>query len=1076
MTVEFAALKSRFGYLVPLNKLPADRQSRLLAQAEVVELRKKDILFRQGDRDDFTCYVLEGELELFADDSLIKRVSGGEGASFQPLAQLQPRQMTAVAKTKATVLRLRRSLVEQLLSMDQAEDAAPALGVEVEEVEVEHGGDWLMTLLQSELFTRIPPSNIQGLLDTLEPITAAAGEEIVRQGDPGDYYYALRSGTCEVVRRGANKREIRLAELGPGDTFGEEALISGARRNATVRMTSDGELARLTKDDFSRLVKAPLLHVVDRAEAEALVKRGARWLDVRFEDEHRHNGLPDSLNIPLGVLRTRAAELDPAGRYIAYCDTGGRSSAAAFLLAERGFEVCYVEGGAVGEPLQAPATAEPPPPGPTIKVVAPPPDLSPPQPAQGVLEAAAHASAVGAEVARADLTIAQAQKLMAEAQAMKADAERFVADKLERERARLAEEFAELARKQAEAEGLRDALAAREQAAQVGTARLLAELTAREEAARTSLAREQAEAAAREQVRLAELERRQAEAAAREQAARAELAHHEAEVAAREQARLAELERRQAEVDARAEALQSELARQQAEITAREKAVRTELETRLAQAAAQEQTLREALERGRAELAAQAADVEAALARRQAEVAEREAAARAALEQESAATAARLERLEAELAAKARAQQDQAAREGEALAARLAEADRLRVELDAQRAEAARAEAARQRLAEERERIQHEAVLLKHKQAEVEQLRATLERQQRATEIERATQERLDQQQARIEQESATLARRVAEAENLKAALLAQQAQAEAEVARQQAEVERRLEELETSAAARLAEEERRLAALYEQQAARLESLQAGREAELRESLRRELTAERGKFEAAVARATAELERAREERAAAIAAKDATAVEAQRFVDEYQRRQQALVAEQQALFARERDKLRAEAERIETLKAEAIRVRKEAEALKAAAELELAEARQRRESETRGAERRALDETISRIERRASAAGRELEQAIVAETAIVTAAEEHEDELERTYTTAAEINQRLNRELEDWIGEQEALEHSRVQRDILARQKEMLERIRSRAAAAKAEQQAHNESLLAEVSQQLAKG
>ncbi len=94
----------------------------------------------------------------------------------------------------------------------------------------------------------------------------------------------------------------------------------------------------------------------------------------------------------------------------------------------------------------------------------------------------------------------------------------------------------------------------------------------------------------------------------------------------------------------------------------------------------------------------------------------------------------------------------------------------------------------------------------------------------------------------------------------------------------------------------------------------------------------------------------------------------------------------------------------------------------------------------------------------------------------MAETAIVTAAEEHEDELERTYTTAAEINQRLNRELEDWIGEQEALEHSRVQREILARQKEMLERIRSRAAAAKAEQLAHNESLLAEVSQQLAKG
>ena len=137
MAVDQESLKSRFGYLVPLNKLPADRQARLLAQSDVIELRKRDILFRQGDRDDFTFYVLEGDLEMLADESLIKRVSGGEGASFQPLAQLQPRQMTAVAKTKASVLRIRRSLLEQLLSLDSPESAYDDIpsGVEVEEME-----------------------------------------------------------------------------------------------------------------------------------------------------------------------------------------------------------------------------------------------------------------------------------------------------------------------------------------------------------------------------------------------------------------------------------------------------------------------------------------------------------------------------------------------------------------------------------------------------------------------------------------------------------------------------------------------------------------------------------------------------------------------------------------------------------------------------------------------------------------------------------------------------------------------------------------------------------------------------
>ena len=966
MAVDQESLKSRFGYLVPLNKLPADRQSRLLAQSDVIELRKKETLFRQGDRDDFTFYVLDGDLEMFADGSLIKRVSGGEGASFQPLAQLQPRQMTAIAKTKVNVLRVRRSLLEQLLSLDSPVSADYGIpsGVEVEEMEAEQSGDWLMTLLQSELFTRIPPSNIQGLLDTLEPVTVQAGDEVIKQGEAGDYYYAVQSGTCEVVRTGSNKREIRLAELGPGDTFGEEALISGARRNATVRMTTAGELARLTQADFTRLVKAPLLTVVDRVEAEQRVTNGARWLDVRFEDEHAHNGLPASLNIPLGVLRTRADELDEAGRYVAYCDTGGRSSAAAFLLAERGFEVCYVEGGAVDEPAPAAgpklttSSAPAPPPtqaAPVVSTTVPVVAAAPP-PADAVLEAAARASSLGAEVAKADLTIEQAQKMMAQAQAMKAEAEHYVAEKLERERTRLDAEFAELKRKMSEAEALKAALAARERAAQA------------------EALRQQAEAAAREHANRAELERRQVETAAREQAARAELARLQAAALSREQAVRVELER------------------QQAEVAAREQASRAEIERHQAEAAAQAKLREHAL------------------------------------------------------AASAQEQQQQ---------------------------EAARADIDRQRLAEERLRIQQEATVLTEKLAEVEQLKASLERQQRSSAAEAASHQRLHEQQQRIEHEAELLTTRLAEAEKLKTTLLAQQALAEDEVAREHQEVDKRLEELERTAALRLREEEQRLAELYQLQADKLESMQAGREAELRDALRKELASERGKFELTVSLATAELERARDERAAAIAAKEATAADAQHMIDDYKRQQQRLLAEQQVLFAREREKLRAEAERIEKLKAEAVRVRKEAEIFKAAAERELASAR-RQAAEDSAASAREIDLDINEIEQRASAASRELKQAIEAESAIVYAAEEHEDELERTYNTATEINKLLHKELKDWVGEQDDAQESHMQREILSRQKEMVERIRARAVAAKAQQKQQTQGMLDEIQAQLA--
>ncbi len=462
---EEETLEARVGFLVPLNKLPPERQSKLLEQSEVLKLKKKQTLFKQGDRDDYTFYVLEGDMEMYADDSLIKAVSGGDGASFQPLAQLQPRQMTAIAKTKAQVLRVNRALLEQLLSMDVTPPAdEPDSGVEVEEMEVEGSGDWLMTMLQSELFSRIPASNIQNLLDTLETVEAKQGEVVVKQGEPGDYYYALQSGSCEVVRAGRNKKEVRLAELTAGDTFGEEALISGGKRNATVRMTSDGNLARLTKDDFTKLIKAPLLSTVTREEADKLAADGALWLDVRFEDEHDHNGLPKSLNIPLSSLRTRMDELIIDLRYIAYCDSGGRSSAAAFLLAEKGYNVVHVEGGAVDEPKPEAPAAVPDAEAPAKKAPAkkkaaakkpakeasaqksaaaktPAAKPSPEKVAsEAALEADARASSLSAEVEKAAITIEQARTLMAEAEAMKAEVEKFVADRLASEKQKIEEE------------------------------------------------------------------------------------------------------------------------------------------------------------------------------------------------------------------------------------------------------------------------------------------------------------------------------------------------------------------------------------------------------------------------------------------------------------------------------------------------------------------------------------------------------------------------------------------------------------------------------------------------------------
>ena len=75
------------------------------------------------------------------------------------------------------------------------------------------------------------------------------------------------------------------AEPKAGDAFGEEALVSGNKRNATVTMKSDGTLLRLNKTDFIELLKASLITKVSMVDAEKNVRSGALWLDICFSSE-----------------------------------------------------------------------------------------------------------------------------------------------------------------------------------------------------------------------------------------------------------------------------------------------------------------------------------------------------------------------------------------------------------------------------------------------------------------------------------------------------------------------------------------------------------------------------------------------------------------------------------------------------------------------------------------------------------------------------------------------------------------------------------------------------------------------
>jgi len=334
-------------HLIPLSDLSGDALSQAVQLAAGVSLEAGQILFRKGAVDERSFYLLRGEVALDSEDgSAPLRVKADSETARHPLSRLKPRAYTCVAYTPCLLVAFSDDDLEHLVARDQA------TAYEVTEFE---GDDpqWMFDLLSNPAFAKVPPANLHTLFSRFESVPAAAGQVIVRQDEPGDYYYLIRSGSARVTRNAGDGKEILLAELQSGQGFGEEALISGDPRNATVTMSSDGELMRLPANDFGSLLCDPLVHHVSLAQGAELIKQGAKLVDVRLEAEFKEGNLKGSINLPLYLLRLKANSLDRKATYILYCGSGRRSSAAAFLLTQRGFDARVLEGGLAG--LRKPA-------------------------------------------------------------------------------------------------------------------------------------------------------------------------------------------------------------------------------------------------------------------------------------------------------------------------------------------------------------------------------------------------------------------------------------------------------------------------------------------------------------------------------------------------------------------------------------------------------------------------------------------------------------------------------------------------------------------------------------------------
>ena len=170
---------------------------------------------------------------------------------------------------------------------------------------------WESRFVGTRMMQRLRPGDWQRILRGMRRIVAERGERIVVEGERGAEFFVLCAGTAEVRSAGRC-----VARLQPGDFFGEDALITGGRRNATVVMVSDGGVMALSE----ALFRSDLLPLTIAPSATQLPLVALHAGSVRD-------------------LRERLRTLDPHRAYRVVGGSPGQRALAAFILTQGGFQV-----------------------------------------------------------------------------------------------------------------------------------------------------------------------------------------------------------------------------------------------------------------------------------------------------------------------------------------------------------------------------------------------------------------------------------------------------------------------------------------------------------------------------------------------------------------------------------------------------------------------------------------------------------------------------------------------------------------------------------------------------------------
>jgi CRP/FNR family transcriptional regulator len=115
--------------------------------------------------------------------------------------------------------------------------------------------DIVSLLAKVPVFEAMGPEDLRRVAEVAVPRRFATGQIIFREGDASDTCYVVRSGHVRAVRENVDGRAIALAHFGPGDIFGELAMLDPERRSATLEALDDLEAIAIAGSDMRRLMR-----------------------------------------------------------------------------------------------------------------------------------------------------------------------------------------------------------------------------------------------------------------------------------------------------------------------------------------------------------------------------------------------------------------------------------------------------------------------------------------------------------------------------------------------------------------------------------------------------------------------------------------------------------------------------------------------------------------------------------------------------------------------------------------------------------------------------------------------------